>query len=574
VTVPPAQETTNPPGPAKEVTPRPTPSVRKGTTLGRYLIDEVLGHGAMATVFRARDGQLGRTVAIKVMNMAIAARTDAGERFRREAQAVAALRHPGIVEVHDFAAATEHDPAYIVAELIEGPTLRTFVDGRRGRILPEVAVLIAAQIADALAVAHEKGIVHRDVKPDNVMLEKRGLAARVVLTDFGVAHITGLETMTASGALVGSPAYMSPEQARGHDVGPATDLWGVGVLLYQMVTGTLPFPGKEAFAVIAAVARGTFKRASGVVAAVSPELDQVIARCLHPTPAERYASARALAQDLRALAKEAALGEELPALRRFLDDPEGFESDLRPRIADAAVERARQHVRRGELARALNQVGRATAYVPDHRGADAVLRSISARRRWLKTATIAGILALVASTGYAGWAFITRPRPHPPAVVARVEPPAPPPSVEARVPVVATPPAPPPEPPPPAKKTRTKRALVVKHETPAPPTEPTPAPVAPIAAPAPTPEPPPPPPRPQPGFVKLHASMGFCYPSLDDRPIPTDTTVEYPDVPPGKHRVFCAAKQEGPKLPAGEIVVIPGARVERTVKWTDGKPHL
>jgi serine/threonine-protein kinase len=593
--LPPAKETTTDAsgGPA-EATPRPTPSVRKGTTLGRYLIDEVLGHGAMATVFRARDGQLGRTVAIKVMNMAIAARSDAGERFRREAQAVAALRHPGIVEVHDFAAATEHDPAYIVAELIEGPTLRAFLDGRRGRLLPEVAVLIAAQVADALAMAHEHGIVHRDVKPDNVMLEKRGAAARVVLTDFGVAHITGLETMTASGALVGSPAYMSPEQARGHDVGPATDIWGVGVLLYQMVTGTLPFPGKEAFAVIAAVARGTFKRASGVVAAVSPELDQVIGRCLSAAPDQRYSSARALAEDLRALAREAGLGEEPAALRAFLDDPDAFETRLRPRVADAAVERARQHVRRGELARALNQVGRATAYVPDHRGADAVLRSISTRRRWLKTATVAAIAALVAGSGYAGLAFIKRPR----APTAASRPPVPalstsapplstsapplsasvaasPAPVAASPAPVAAPPAPtspPPTPAPPRRKTRVRHAAMVKHEEPAPSPEAPPV-VTPAPPPAPAPEPPAPP-RPQPGTVKLLASMGFCHPSLDDHPTTREVMVEYGGVSPGTHQVFCAEKPDGPRLPAGAILVKPGARVEKTIKWTDGKPHL
>jgi hypothetical protein len=574
VTVPPGKETTpEGPGGGKELTPRPAISVRKGTTLGRYVIGEVLGHGAMATVFRARDGQLGRTVAIKVMNMAIAARSDAGERFRREAQAVATLRHPGIVEVHDFAAATDHEPAYIVAELIEGPTLRTFIDGRRGRLLPELAVLMAAQIADALAVAHEQGIVHRDVKPDNVMLEKRGQMARVVLTDFGVAHITGLETMTASGALVGSPAYMSPEQARGHDVGPAADLWGVGVLLYQMVTGTLPFPGKEPFTVIAAVARGTFRRASQVAAVVSPELDQVIGRCLNPAPAERPQSARALAQELRALGKETVLGDEAAALRQFLDDPDAFEAALRPRVAGAAVERARQHVRRGELARALNQVGRATAYVPDHRGADAVLRSISARRRWIKVASIAAITALVGAAGYSGWAFFTRPRPRPPVVMVlpvtppppRVEPPAPPPLVEtppppAEAPAVAHPP-----------KRRHKPAVALARQE-----EPAPAAVAPAVV-ASAPEPPAAPvpePKPQPGFVKLLSSMGFCHPSLDDRPIASSTVVEYADVEPGKHKVFCAEKQEGPKQLAGEILVKPGGRVERPIKWTDGKPHL
>jgi len=574
--VPPVKETTPDKPGEKEVTPRPTPSVRKGTLLGRYVIDEVLGHGAMATVFRARDGQLGRTVAIKVMNLAIAARSDAGERFRREAQAVATLRHPGIVEVHDFAAATDHEPAYIVAELIEGPTLRTFIDARRGRLLPEVAVLIAAQIADALAVAHEQGIVHRDVKPDNVMMEKRGKAARVVLTDFGVAHITGLETMTASGALIGSPAYMSPEQARGHDIGPAADIWAVGVLLYQMVTGTLPFPGKEAFAVIAAVARGTFKRASQVAAVVSPELDQVIARCLHSTPGERYQSSRALAEDLRAIAREGGLTDELPSLRQFLDDPDAFEAALRPRIADAATARARQHVRRGELARALNQVGRATAYVSDHRGADAVLRSISARRRWIKGASVAGITALVGALGYFGWAFIKRPRPAPPVAAPAVAPtPAPPPAPVAPPPVVAAAPAPPEAQPPPAPPPRKKirpTATPIRREPAAPAVAVAPSPEV-AAAPRPEPPPPPPPePRPQPGVVKLLASKGLCLPSLDDRPISSATVVEYTDVEPGKHRVFCAEKKDSPKLLAGEILVRSGVKVERTIKWTDGKP--
>jgi eukaryotic-like serine/threonine-protein kinase len=576
VTVPPVKETTpNEPGVEKEVTPRPTPSIRKGTVLGRYLIDEVLGHGAMATVFRARDKQLGRTVAIKVMNLAIAARSDAGERFRREAQAVATLRHPGIVEVHDFAAATEHEPAYIVAELIEGPTLRTFIDGRRGRLLPEVAVLIAAQIADALAVAHEQGIVHRDVKPDNVMLERRGSGARVVLTDFGVAHITGLETMTASGAMVGSPAYMSPEQARGLDIGPAADVWAVGVLLYQMVTGTLPFPGKEAFAVIAAVARGTFKRASQVAAVVSPELDQVIGRCLMATAADRYPSARALADDLRALGRECGTTDVGPALRQFLDDPDAFDAALRPKVANAAVERARQHVRRGELARALNQVGRATAYVSDHRGAEAVLRSISARRRWIKGTTVTAIIAVVGASGYFGWMMIKRPRPVPaPPIVATA--PQPPPRVELPPPPVPVPPPPAPEvaPTPVAAQAKKRTKQATKREEPAPVVATAPT-VAAAVPPAPEPPPPAPPePKPQPGFVKLLSSMGFCHPSLDDRPIAEGTVVEYPDVAPGKHRVFCAAEKDGPKQLAGEILVRPGTRLERPIRWTNGKPHF
>ena len=153
-----------------------------GATLGRYEILSAIGHGAMATVFRARDTQLGRDVAIKVMSMAHAARGGAAERFRREAHAVATLKHPGIVEIYDFVPASESEPSYIVAELISGPTLRAILDERGGRVLPEIAALIVLPLTEALAAAHAAGITHRDVKPDNVMIESSGDSSRVVLT--------------------------------------------------------------------------------------------------------------------------------------------------------------------------------------------------------------------------------------------------------------------------------------------------------------------------------------------------------------------------------------------------------
>ena len=172
-----------------------------------------------------------------------------------------------------------------------------------------------------------------------------------MLTDFGVAHVTGLETMTATGALVGSPAYMSPEQARGHDVGPASDLWALGVLLYEMATGALPFPGKDPLTVIAAIARGTFKRPSQVSRVGGGDLRRASCmRCLQPD------AGRALPQRPRpgrraahASAGDAGLGDERRRCAGSWTIPTVFEAELRPRAADAAVAAARQHVRRGEL---------------------------------------------------------------------------------------------------------------------------------------------------------------------------------------------------------------------------------
>ena len=575
-----------PPSLADEAADAPKlPRVPKvGTPLGRYVLLDVLGHGAMASVFRARDSQLGREVAIKVMGMTVATRGQGAERFRREAQAVAALKHPGIVEIYDFVPATAEEPSYIVAELIEGPTLRRLLDDRQARLLPEVAALIVLPLAEALATAHARGIVHRDIKPDNVMLEHSGERCRVVITDFGVAHITGLETMTASGALVGSPAYMSPEQARGHDVGPGADIWALGVLLYEMATGYLPFPGKDPFSVIAAIARGTFRRPSQIAATVGPRFERIVRRCLLRDPAARYPSAGELAADLRALASEAGLLPEQSALRRFLDGPAQFETELRPRIADAAVAQARQRARRGELARALAEIGRATAYVPSHAGANALLKKLSAGRTVLRVAgfIVAGLL-LATATWLAWHLTWGRPAavvsPVPPVVQSRtaVLPRAAPaaassgtasaPSVETQTRVPGnTPPIRPWSPavgkPKPSRRTISSTTVAAQQPAPT---------VASVAQPAPAPAPPSTAPTPmeRPGVVQLFATGAICYPSLDAEP----TSVfmpRYQGVAPGRHKIFCTRNKGGHKELVGEIELPPGAKVERTVTQKDG----
>jgi serine/threonine-protein kinase len=568
-----------------------------GTPLGRYLLMDVLGHGAMASVFRARDNQLGRDVAVKVMGMTIATRSEGAERFRREAQAVAALKHPGIVEIYDFVDATAEEPSYIVAELIEGPTLRRLLDERQARLLPEVAALIALPLAEALATAHARGIVHRDVKPDNVMIERRSDRSRVVITDFGVAHIRGLETMTASGALVGSPAYMSPEQARAHEVGPGTDIWALGVLLYEMATGCLPFPGKDPFCVIASVVRGGFRRPSQIAATVGPRFERIVLRCLSPNPAARYPNAGELAADLRELASEAGLVPEQPALCRFLDDPAKFEAELRPKVADAAVAQARKRARRGELARALAEIGRAAAYVPSHAGANALLKKLSAGRTALRVAGLVLAGLVLAATTWLAW--------HPPwrrlapavSPMQPLLPPKPTPAGSATPTAGLTGPAasPPaaanaPVPsatsgdaptiramPPSVAKLKPARRAGTTGTSAVPQLDATPT-VAPAEQPAPSPAPEPAPQpatpktqeQPRPGVVQLFSTGAICYPSLDAEPA-TVFMPRYEGVAPGRHRIFCTRNKGGAKEPVGEIDLPPGARVERTVTQKDGK---
>jgi serine/threonine-protein kinase len=540
----------------------------------------------MASVFRARDSQLGRDVAVKVMGMTIATRGEGAERFRREAHAVAALKHPGIVEIYDFVDATAEDPSYIVAELIEGPTLRRLLDERQARLLPEVAALIALPLAEALATAHARGIVHRDVKPDNVMIERRSDRSRVVITDFGVAHIRGLETMTASGALVGSPAYMSPEQARAHEVGPGTDIWALGVLLYEMATGCLPFPGKDPFCVIASIVRGNFRRPSQIAATVGPRFERIVLRCLSPGPAARYPNAGELAADLRELASEAGLVPEQPALCRFLDDPAKFEAELRPKVADAAVAQARKRARRGELARALAEIGRATAYVPSHAGANALLKRLSAGRTALRVAGLVLAGLVLATTTWLAWHPPWR-RPAP--VVSPMQPPPKPTPVVSATDLASPSPLPVAEtdrrrlperggamPPSVAKLKPARRAGASgTSAVPQPAATPTVAPAeqpAPSPAPEPAPQPATPktPEQPIPGVVQLFSTGAICYPSLDGEPA-TVFMPRYEGVAPGRHKIFCTRNKGGAKEPVGEIDLPPGARVERTVTQKDGK---
>jgi serine/threonine-protein kinase len=561
-----------------------------GGILGRYEIIAPIGHGAMATVFSARDMQLGREVAIKVMSMALAARGDAGERFRREAQAVATLRHPSILEIYDFVPATEEEPSYIVTERINGPTLRQILEQHRGRLLPEVAALIALPLAEALAIAHERGVVHRDVKPDNVMIEPRSEKSRVVLTDFGVAHITGLETMTATGALVGSPAYMSPEQARSREMGPPTDFWALGALLYEMVTGVLPFAGKDPFTVITAIVRGTFRRPSQIIATVGPEFESMILRCLKSNPAERYANAGLFAADLRTFLRQAGLENEGLNLRQFLDSPEEFEKKLRPKVADICIGRARLHMRRGELARALAEISHATAYVPKHPGAEKLLRRLTVGKAAIKVVIlliVSGLVTLVILLG--------RPLLHPKPIPVKAPEIA---LTQRPLPPTSSPPAKKPaaieiikppvldtdlsnKPTTPASVTasrnrktklsgsKTKPTLTpeLRPEEPnsieSPPKTELPVPIkAPVPVvpntPVLTPQ------KTLPGTIALFAKGGFCYPSLDNHPA-KELMPTYTALAPGKHKVYCSRTLKSPREFAGEIDLLPGIRIERTV---------
>ncbi len=266
------------------------------TVLGdRYTLLEVLGDGGMARVYLAHDNILDRDVALKVLREQYADDESFVERFRREAKSAASLNHPSIVQVYDQGRAQEDGTYYIAMEYVPGGTLKERI--QRERLLDHrEAARIAARVAEALQTAHARGIVHRDIKPQNVLLTASDEAK---VADFGIARAASSKTMTETNLVLGTSAYMSPEQVRGERVGPASDLYSLGVVLYEALTGEQPYRADDPIAT-AMKHLDEPPPHPGVANPAIPEgLDALVVKLLAKNPEDRYASAAALAEDLR-----------------------------------------------------------------------------------------------------------------------------------------------------------------------------------------------------------------------------------------------------------------------------------
>lgn len=295
-----------------------------GTTLKHYRIDELLGQGGMGVVYRARDTRLDRPVAVKLLNPALVANPDRRQRFIQEARTAAALSHPAIAQVYDI---DEVDgQLFIAMELVDGRSVGRLI--AEGELDLQSAVEVALQVAEGLAKAHETGILHRDIKSDNIMVTRDGHAK---LLDFGLAKLmepgpggpaadpnrtlTKDPVHTLPGTVVGTVPYMSPEQARGKDLDARSDIFSLGVVFYEMVTGELPFKGDTPIDTMHAIAYEEAKPVTVIRRNLSPQVHRIVSRCLRKRPEDRYPDAKALAADLK----------------RFKQDLEsGTRTDLRP----------------------------------------------------------------------------------------------------------------------------------------------------------------------------------------------------------------------------------------------------
>jgi len=282
-----------------------------GTYLGKYKVEHRLGRGGMAEVYKAYQANLERYVAIKVMHAFLADDGDFLQRFQREAQAMAATRHPHIAGVYDFEAEGEY--YYIVMEYLPGGSLKDRIDdaAEAGQLIPlDLAVRVVVQIAEALAFAHSVGMIHRDIKPANIMFNEHDSA---VLTDFGIAKLLSGPSHTATGSMIGTPAYMSPEQGLGEPGDERSDIYALGVLFYHLVTGNLPHDGDTPLSVVLKHVNDAPERPTVLNPDLPQSVERVIMQAMAKDPDMRYQRAGDMARELRQISQQESLGGEYGA---------------------------------------------------------------------------------------------------------------------------------------------------------------------------------------------------------------------------------------------------------------------
>jgi serine/threonine-protein kinase len=351
---------------------------------GRYRVERRLGGGGMAEVFLARDTMLGRLVAVKVLRECFADDQQFVARFHREARAAAALNHPNVVAIHDRGGSA--GVSYIVMEYVPGETLKELIQ-RTGRLSPIAARDIELELLAALQAAHERGIVHRDVTAQNVLLTADG---RVKVADFGIAHF-GSSTLTSTGVVMGTSRYLSPEQARGEPTDKRSDLYSAGVVLFEMLTGRLPFEGDNDLAIALRHASELAPAPSALAPDLPPALDAIVGCALRKDPGERFQAAHEFADALSALE----LAGGAAAATRFAEPPAAVAATAATRVA--AVTGATRVVAAPAataMAGAAAQTAVTRVVAADARGARRA--SHTRRRLWALLGVIVVIAAVVA----------------------------------------------------------------------------------------------------------------------------------------------------------------------------------
>lgn len=355
------------------------------------IIDE-LGHGGMATVYRALDTQLEREVALKILHEHIAANPENRERFAREARAVARLNHPNIIRIYGYSS-PDSQIGYIAAELIEGPTLRTFFREEFCRY-PEIGVMLISIVARALQAAHEARILHRDLKPENIMIDAGGNAR---LMDFGLARMLDAQTMTMTGSLLGSPAHMAPEIIEGDDYDERVDIFALGTILYYLCSGKLPFDGQNPAVVLHRVAQGEFVALSQRNPLVVRALENIVHRAMAHRPDDRFSSALELAEALETYLVGLGIQDPQVEFARFYHDQAEWLERADGWLIDAMASHADDLALEGpaRYPDALAWTDRVLQMAPEHEAALTLLHKLTRHDQRRKALRVGGLVALL-----------------------------------------------------------------------------------------------------------------------------------------------------------------------------------
>nr|WP_217442111.1 serine/threonine-protein kinase [Myxococcus sp. CA039A] len=366
---------------------------------GRYRLDRELGRGGMATVFLATDLRLSRPVALKRMHPG--GGTGRAERFRREAELAASLHHPNVLEVHDYGEDGAHGP-FLVCEWVRGEDLRALA-GRLSPVPPEAVMVLGWELARALAAAHARGIVHRDVKPDNVLVAEGG---PLKLADFGLAALEDQERLTSTGAVTGSLPYMAPERIDTGAYSPASDVYAVGVILFELCSGTTPHAGKGAAHLAASVMTKEAPSLTEVVPGTPEPLASLVARCLAKDARDRPRDGAVLASELEELLQRG-VGPPADVAREFFGNPVAGVTKWRRARFERLLGEGRGLLARGEGARAAKVLNAALVLEPTSAEVVALLRERPRRSGWRTGAASVG-LVLCAAVGWGGWTLARR----------------------------------------------------------------------------------------------------------------------------------------------------------------------
>jgi serine/threonine-protein kinase len=392
---------------------RATPSAPGRPTLEKYELLDEIGHGGMATVYRALDPRLGREVAVKIIHKHLRENAEVARRFVAEARAAAKLRHPNIVEVFDVSSEADAE-RFLVVELLRGTTLRKILE-QHPEVPAEIAAAIAIELCEALEHAHAAGIVHRDVKPENVLVElpsdrmptprpssdpARRASARpaergvvIKLTDFGIAKILDQQGVTSTGQVLGSPAHMAPEQIEGGEVDARTDVFALGVLLYECLVGHLPFEGKNPAQVLRKVLDGIYSPADRERATVGGRYGRIVAGALAREAQDRTASPAALAEALRAELAALGVTEPRDEIAAYFRDPDAYVRDRTPKLVTKLVARGEAARKARDVTGAAADFNRALALAP---GDLAILKRVTSLHRGASRRVLARRVAVVA----------------------------------------------------------------------------------------------------------------------------------------------------------------------------------